>query len=283
MNKQLLEAIRGRPVEPPPELPKEKPSDYDRSKAIAVKGLWEWTQRRDALIRLERNDQSRLHQLIDAAAADKVLCSNIEDTFDPQSVRDLLKGMHSFVLRHDWAAAFRGAKDFTEGAEFRLPFPFCAFELRLAGRTLICIARESEDDHERKEVLLFLSAGDFWYCLPPHEASPIMNFAGEQIMAVCVALEAEVATHTVVHAPDALNSKRADYGRAELADFHVIDLARRSRPANPAHGSGPSGRHVRLHFRRGHWRHLDTGSTTWVRWCLVGDPDLGFIHKSYAL
>lgn len=51
----------------------------------------------------------------------------------------------------------------------------------------------------------------------------------------------------------------------------------------------PAGTHEspRLHWRRGHWRILHRGSEfesqTWVRRCLVGDPERGFIHKDYRL
>jgi hypothetical protein len=42
-----------------------------------------------------------------------------------------------------------------------------------------------------------------------------------------------------------------------------------------------------LHWRRGHQRVLHRGSefekTAWVRRCLVGDPDKGFVGKSYRL
>jgi hypothetical protein len=42
-----------------------------------------------------------------------------------------------------------------------------------------------------------------------------------------------------------------------------------------------------LHWRRGHWRLNHRGSefekNTWVRKCLVGDPNKGFVGKSYRL
>lgn len=41
-------------------------------------------------------------------------------------------------------------------------------------------------------------------------------------------------------------------------------------------------RHVRMHFRRGHWRHYQE-HRTWIKWMLVGDPDLGIIEKHYRL
>ena len=38
----------------------------------------------------------------------------------------------------------------------------------------------------------------------------------------------------------------------------------------------------RLHFVRGHWRRYEEHKT-WIRWRLRGDPDLGFIDKSYRI
>jgi hypothetical protein len=38
----------------------------------------------------------------------------------------------------------------------------------------------------------------------------------------------------------------------------------------------------RLHFRRGHYRHYPNHKL-WIRWCLVGNPDLGFIDADYRL
>ena len=41
-------------------------------------------------------------------------------------------------------------------------------------------------------------------------------------------------------------------------------------------------RSPRLHFRRGHWRHYEDHKT-WIRWQMVGNPDLGFVEKQYRL
>jgi hypothetical protein len=61
----------------------------------------------------------------------------------------------------------------------------------------------------------------------------------------------------------------------------MIDLAKRHRVAHV--GGASSGRHKkRLHFCRGHWRHYEK-SKTWIRWCLKGDPDLGFVDAEYKL
>lgn len=65
-----------------------------------------------------------------------------------------------------------------------------------------------------------------------------------------------------------------------LYEYRVVRLNRKPRtqslPATALHAP------KRLHFRRGHWRHYE-GFKTWVRWCLVGNPDLGFIDKEYRI
>jgi hypothetical protein len=63
-----------------------------------------------------------------------------------------------------------------------------------------------------------------------------------------------------------------------------VSLARRAArlEAREDDGLQVPGPKRRLHFRRGHFRHFD-GWKTWVNWCLVGDPDLGFVDKHYKL
>jgi hypothetical protein len=55
---------------------------------------------------------------------------------------------------------------------------------------------------------------------------------------------------------------------------------RNRRPTAQCHRS--THRSPRLHFRRRHWRHF-VNHKTWIKWTLVGDPDLGFIDKDYRL
>lgn len=45
----------------------------------------------------------------------------------------------------------------------------------------------------------------------------------------------------------------------------------------------PSGAHKspRMHERMGHWRHYKSGKRTWVKRCVVGDPNKGVITKDY--
>lgn len=225
---------------------------------------------------LERNDCSRLHKLCEAARDGRITDSKFHRGYPDDALNYVSQ---TFVVKHDWASAFDDAAGMAE--EFKLPYDFCAFEFRLSGRTVIAVAAEAAADEERK-FTAFTQINELWcgFNVAEDSESKATRFVYSQIRAICIALDAEVATHSVVRAPARLNEKRAKAGKVPLRDFHVVDLARRHRIANPAHGDG--GTKKRLHFRRGHWRHFEQ-SKTWVKWCLVGNPDLGFISKHYSL
>lgn len=223
---------------------------------------------------LERNDCSRLHKLCEAARGGRITDSNFHRGYPDDALSSVTQ---TFVVKHDWASAFEGADGMAE--EFKLPYDLCAFEFRLSGRTVIAVAVEVDD---KRQFTAFTEIGELWcgFNVGEESESKATRFVYSQIRAICIALDADVAIHTVVRAPARLNEKRAKAGKVALRDFHVVDLARKHRIANPTHGDG--GTKKRLHFRRGHWRHYET-SKTWVKWCLVGDPDLGFISKHYSL
>lgn len=112
---------------------------------------------------------------------------------------------------------------------------------------------------------------------------PLADLSFKQVRAICIALDAEVAETEVVRAPHKLNRARERRARPLIADYHTVKLARRPRPKPlPRDGLEQATRHVRLHFRRGHWRHFEQHKT-WINWTLVGDPDLGYIEKHYRL
>ena len=102
------------------------------------------------------------------------------------------------------------------------------------------------------------------------------------IKALCVALDAEVAVRNVVRASEKVNRRREQEGREPFYSYHVVSLNRRYRIGNRSPGGGLVQGKKRLHFRRGHWRHY-AEFKTWVRWTLVGNPELGFIDKEYRL
>ena len=176
-----------------------------------------------------------------------------------------------FVIRHNWAAAFSNATDFD--GEFALPYEDCVFEMQISGKRVIVLATGTD----KADWLFLLDSGPAWLCIGP-EHFPA-DFCFNQIRALSIALDAEVAEATIERAPHKLNKAREKDGKILLRDFHLVSLARRHR-LKTDYPSEVSGTRKRLHFRRGHWRHFATFKT-WVRWTLVGDPALGFIDKDY--
>lgn len=191
------------------------------------------------------------------------------------------------VIEHNWAAAFNGAN--VENASIRLPYDVCAFEFKFSGRPVIAFAIQADAD------ILFcpaISCGDIWIMTDfvfPLDFDPtdertscmieLLAEVSEQIKAACIALDAEVAEATSVREAHSGSGSGSSH---PLKAHHVVSLAnRRARPAALSSGDG-TGRRKRLHFRRGHWRHFEAHKT-WIKWMLVGDPDLGFVEKEYRL
>ncbi|MBS0369050.1 MAG: hypothetical protein JSS57_07615 [Proteobacteria bacterium] len=187
-----------------------------------------------------------------------------------------------FVIEHDWASAFRGAQDF-DGGETRLPGEFCVFEMVIDGKHVLSFAAQAAWPLLQHAVR---TSNGYWTIFSPMadaNCEAVLNAAAAQVRAVVIALEAEVATADIVRAPHKLNRARAARGKLPLFDYHVVSLARRSRsPALERDPNAEPGTRRRLHFRRGHWRHYENHKT-WIKWMLVGDPDLGFVDKHYRV
>lgn len=237
--------------------------------------VWKYdpTKEHDVRLTLQKNEHSSLHRLGEALRLAQVL--NIVDVPD-DAILNVMKGelnpdLKTFLVCHDWYKVLGDAT-----GEFKLPFEHCAFEFKAENRIYIVLASQTEGEEPRgagyyesgKGEWLRMNVEDSWW---------------QQIRATCVMLDAEVATHTVHRIPAKMNKKRAEAGKVPMYDFHIVDLARRHKSrAEPAQRGAPTGRHVRLHFVRGHWRHYE-GHKTWIKWHLRGDPDLGFIDKDYRL
>jgi hypothetical protein len=226
--------------------------------------------------KLEKNDCSRLHTLIAHLKESARYMGDRMKGDDPNSVP--WDEVMPFVVQHDWAAAFKNATDYADGG-FKLPYDMCAFEFRVSGRSVTVLAFQGEEQEPR--FTTYVQFGNHWVSGEDNEKLPFSDFALSQIKAICVALDAEVASRSVVRASEALNRKRAEKGHIPLYSYHVVSLNRQYRIANPSGGQG-TGTRKRLHFRRGHWRHY-AEFKTWVRWTLVGNPELGFIDKEYRL
>ncbi|HEY6225420.1 MAG TPA: hypothetical protein VIW26_16675 [Gemmatimonadales bacterium] len=242
----------------------------------ALRDLEAWMDKPPRL-QLERNDCSRLHKLKEAAKSGWIIDGEKKDSTGVlKGAEHIVAIANTFVVKHDWASAFANAQDVA--GEFCLPYNQCAFEFRLDGRNVILWAQELNGE---QSFTAFTETRKFWYCPPQDVKDEFLRFLWDQVRAICIALDAEVAAHEVVRASVALNEKRARNGKVPLSDYRIIDLARRHRIANPS-GGVSTGRKVRMHFRRGHWRHYDDRKT-WIKWMLVGNPDLGFIQKHYSL
>lgn len=268
-------------------LTKEKLLTLDR-KIIILKDLADWIE--NGLV-LERASNSAIHKFQEAVQNN--LLHNVSDEAPLDFPIDMLS-IHSFVVEHDLASAFARMENF-EAGEFEAPYDTTLFEFQLSGKRVILLMQKHE---EKYWTLLFVETSGLWFTpnfgyilgtdladCPTGDAEifrAIYQKLSPQVRAICIALDARIATEEIVRAPEALNKIRVKAGRLPLIDYSIIKLMHRSRyEALPSSGETEHSKR-RLHFVRGHWRHFETHKT-WIKWFLRGDPDLGFIEKEYRL
>jgi hypothetical protein len=223
-------------------------------------------------------------------------------------------GFEDFVVEHDWHAAFADkSKDFL-GGEWRLPYDECAFEFRISGVRVVAFFAQVGDEIHCDCVAMGIHRE--WHVIPTQYrvASDIVypttvdgdydqiwnrpfDFIVKQVRAVCIMLDARVAEAETRGVARELRDHRVKMGRTAQNDYRVVSLVRRTRQHQSRTDAVASGRHVKFHWRRGHWRHIQTAggqvqyidaegitrSKTWINWMPVGDPDLGFVEKEYRL
>jgi hypothetical protein len=192
-----------------------------------------------------------------------------------------------FLIEHDWAGAFKGNDEFNDDSEFHLPAPVCHFEFAVSGKRVISAFSDIENmvpafwiKNDKQNLWLKDNA----FASTPEArdgVTALRLLLWRNVAAACISLDAKIAVHAVTRAPYRLNAARERRGKLPFNDYHVIKLARREGadrlPAAESTHNSP-----RFHFRRGHYRHF-VGHKTWINWTLVGDPDLGFIEKTYRL
>lgn len=224
-----------------------------------------------------------------------------------------------FVIAHEWGTALQKAPEFSEG-DVMLPFDICSFEtmfnnIRVAALLLATVTENGEPNYSLDAcgVLYFLyfdpSANpyvaqivnedsndpDIWQAINSTEPFWISLYRKEifdkwgpafrckiidLIRGALIAMESEIAETELVSAPAKLNKARAKKGREPLRDFYTINLAKRYRREQSDSEPGEAGK-VRLHFRRGHFANHPTAGRVWRKWCLVGNPDLGWVDHIY--
>ncbi len=79
-----------------------------------------------------------------------------------------------------------------------------------------------------------------------------------------------------------LQKARARRGKPPLFSYWTLALDLVDSAASKG-SMGSTHASPRLHLRRGHARLLPDGRGTWVRACVVGNKQLGMIHKDYAV
>lgn len=261
-------------------------NEFKKEHLSAQNNLKNITRRRNILIdlqewlsypvQLQPNEHTRAHKLAEAINSRDI--ENVPSHIAACISSDVYAITQTFVVRHNWAAAL-GPAIRDAGSEFSLPFLSCIFEFVISGRCVLIWAFQPEGQVPSAVPFVELPSG--WFLGDETyvaDGGPFYE-AWQQIIAICIALDAEVATSNTVEAPSALNKKRALTGKPPVKSFNVVDLARRHRSDSAACGTHRS---PRLHFRRGHWRNYET-QKTWIRWTLVGNPDLGFVDKRYRI
>lgn len=233
----------------------------DRSEPIPENG-------RTVMVETQPNDVSRLHKLAQALV-DRTVAAMPK----AEVVRAMPADVQTFVVGHDWSKLLG---DETKQGDYQLPFDKCAFEFRVSGRNLIVLGQQDDTHHKPRLTAFYETKDGLWLALGDAGLSTWESF----VRTICVMLEAEVAVHEVRRVPAKLQAKRATAGKLPMYDYHVLDISRRHRT------TGAPGLHTgaqkRLHFCRGHWRHYPT-HRVWIKWCLKGNAELGFVDKGYKI
>lgn len=264
---------------------------------------------------LSRPQVSRAHKFFEVmqqSAAEHVSNASNPDVWFGLLNRCKLPDLTVVLIEHDWTAAVDlnpdDYKTYDSSIEIRLPSANCLFEFIVNGvhaiwwrsYDMVMYATKVGDGY-----LTYLSSiisdptsehFSINFCDPQPMNDPedgidatndsrnaLAHYLDHQVASACVVLEAELAYRDVVRAPHKLNAARAKKGKLPLYSYHIIKLANRKRAAAlPDAQSQESGRRLRMHFVRGHWRHFEQHKT-WVKWHVRGDPDLGRIEKEYRL
>ena len=233
-------------------------------------------------LRIDRNDTSRLHMLGEAMKGGRVFIGDAREKTERTFVQSSwIQYVHCIVVQHDWHKVMGPAIAAAEGDDFRLPYDECCFEFLVNGFPILFLCGSPESEYNssgvvKHAVFLYAPKCREWTVVKPDESLAMWLWG--HVKAISVALESEVVEEEMIRAPIALNNKREKKGKPPVSDHHLVRLAQRHRSfQSPGTGTHRS---PRLHFRRGHWRHYDTHKT-WIKWTLVGDPELGIVTKDY--
>jgi hypothetical protein len=265
---------------------KERALEFVEGKKVVIDKLFDFDKSR---LKIQRPDGVSFRKMRKDFAEDRTVYLG-KDFYEATPKIDFEKEIFRYaevlLIEHDWASVVKIAD-----GQVKLPYDVCAFEFNFSGNPVIALATQFNDDIQFCPIVLI----DGFWCVPDfafdlnitgltgtdHDIGLMSLFEAvrNQIRAACISLDAEVAKAEVVRSPH--TGAQGKNSHQLLKPYHVVSLARRG-PMPLASIGTETGRRVRLHFRRGHWRHFVTHKT-WLKWQLVGDPDLGFIDKHYKL
>lgn len=100
------------------------------------------------------------------------------------------------------------------------------------------------------------------------------------IIALFGLINAEITRHEQVE-PDSKLIYTQFGKRIPRNSYKVLHVDLSDNQVRKRYKSKYTGIKKRQHERRGHWRHFKNGKKTWIRNCLAGDPNLGFVSKDY--
>lgn len=107
------------------------------------------------------------------------------------------------------------------------------------------------------------------------------------LLGVLTLMEERLLRERTVSRAESTIAKRKRKGKLEFVSYRVLSLnlaetRRRTSSVRLMKHESP-----RLHWRRGHWRAIGRLSEferkTWIKRCLVGDPEKGFAEKHYSV
>jgi len=81
-----------------------------------------------------------------------------------------------------------------------------------------------------------------------------------------------------------VNNRRKKKGKLPFFEYKTLHIQTSKKENKNKSGlSGTDRRSPRVHLRRGHIRHLQSGKTTWVQPCIIGSEENGVIDKDYHI
>ncbi len=251
------------------------------------------------IVVLTKANSSRLHELISAAATSlpKIIGSPRFPVVGGDKLISSFKHMHNglcssqvVISNLDWRWLI---DDVTKFKNAQLPFESVVFEMNINNCHCVVHMQQrhtSELTSESTSISAMVYtrlSDDQWIVIDPDDdLGHVYVAALTQAFGTITAMELEELTLlTQNQVPEKINKKRLKAGKEPLRDNYTLDLKPRHKSSSQEIISGYELKtRMRAHFRRGHWRKLNgRDECVWVRWCIAGDPELGFINKMYRL